>query len=178
MEVGVPIRLSSVWLIFGPPRFHKNWETIDSSFTGYGHYIHYLFRWYFGHGNFARGGHSSFASYHRLIDVSWFSHKLWEISFFPSQFLEFLGLDIDTRNLKLSLPLTKVESILAQCNSLLDSDLVQLRNIARLLGNFHGPFPRCLSPKVIIDFYSSSTSGRCIVFMISTSLSLYPLRHV
>jgi hypothetical protein len=84
--------------------------------------------------------------------------------FSPSQFLEFLGLD--TRNLTLSLPLPKVESILALCNSLLGSDLVQLRNPAKLLEMFRGPFPRCLSLKVTPDFYSSSTSGRCIVFMI------------
>jgi hypothetical protein len=60
--------------------------------------------------------------------------------FSPSQYLESLGLDIDTRNLTLSLPLT-VESILALCNSLIDSDLVQLRNFSRLLGNFSWSIP-------------------------------------
>lgn len=61
--------------------------------------------------------------------------------FSPSQFLELFGLDIDTRNLTLSLPLAKVDSFISLCNSLLDNDLVQLRNVAKLLGNFSWSIP-------------------------------------
>ena len=61
----------------------------------------------------------------------------WEKSVLsPSQTLEFLGINIDTRALTLSLPPIKVESIIALCNALLDQNQVTLRDIARVLGHF------------------------------------------
>lgn len=58
--------------------------------------------------------------------------------------MEFLGLDIDTRNLQnliLSLPPVKVESIVTLCSSLLSQNQVQLRGIAKVLGYFSWSIP-------------------------------------
>ncbi|KZR97528.1 Uncharacterized protein APZ42_007543, partial [Daphnia magna] len=66
----------------------------------------------------------------------------WEKSvLFPAQTIEFLGLNIDSRVLTLSLPPAKVDSIIALCDSLLKADQVKLRDIAKILGNFSWSIP-------------------------------------
>ncbi len=61
----------------------------------------------------------------------------WEKSvLFPSQTIEYLGLDIDSRVLTLALPPSKVDSIIGLCESLLKAVQVKLRDIAKILGNF------------------------------------------
>lgn len=86
----------------------------------------------------------------------------WENSvLFPSQTIEFLGLNI--RVLTLSLPPAKVDSIVALCDSLVKTDQVKLRDIAIVFRNFFGRFPRSHLPKAIQDFCNNSISGRCIV---------------
>ena len=66
----------------------------------------------------------------------------WEKSvLIPSQTMEFLGLEIDTRILTLSLPSAKVDSIISLCNFLLRQSQVKLRDIAKVLGNFSWSIP-------------------------------------
>jgi hypothetical protein len=59
----------------------------------------------------------------------------------PTQVIEFLGLQVDTLALSFSLPETKVESIIASCVSLLNQNLVKLRDLASVLGNFSWAIP-------------------------------------
>jgi hypothetical protein len=61
----------------------------------------------------------------------------WEKSVvIPSQSIEFLGLEIDSRMLSFSLPKCKVDNIVSLCQSILKKDRVKLREIAAVLGNF------------------------------------------
>jgi hypothetical protein len=54
----------------------------------------------------------------------------------PSQSIEFLGLEIDSRMLSFSLPKSKVDNIVSLCQSFLQKDRVKLRELAAVLGNF------------------------------------------
>ena len=48
--------------------------------------------------------------------------------------LEFLGLEIDSQNLRMELPKEKVEKIEKQCQSLISLEKVSVRNLAKLTG--------------------------------------------
>ena len=48
--------------------------------------------------------------------------------------LEFLGLEIDSQNLRMELPKEKVEKIEKQCQSLISLEKVSMRNLAKLTG--------------------------------------------
>ena len=55
----------------------------------------------------------------------------------PLQFLEFLGLLVDSVNLKIFLPEDKIESIRTKCSEALAKSYLSLRDLASLLGRFN-----------------------------------------
>ncbi|KAI9555870.1 hypothetical protein GHT06_018387 [Daphnia sinensis] len=68
----------------------------------------------------------------------------WEKSVvIPSQSIQFLGLEIDSRILSFPLPISrvKVENIVSLCRSVLQKDQVKLRELAFVLGNFSSSIP-------------------------------------
>jgi len=59
----------------------------------------------------------------------------------PKQFMEYLGFVVDSVHLSLSLPDDRVSSVISMCRAALDADLVSLRVIASILGNFNWAIP-------------------------------------
>lgn len=52
----------------------------------------------------------------------------------PTHVIQFLGVEVDSMNLKLSLPQEKVDKIISQCKSLLSVPKVSVRELMKLIG--------------------------------------------
>lgn len=52
----------------------------------------------------------------------------------PVHQIQFLGVEVDSLNLKLSLPPEKMEKIISQCQAMLESSQVSIRDLTKLLG--------------------------------------------
>jgi hypothetical protein len=70
-----------------------------------------------------------------LEDLGFIVHQTKSIAT-PSQTIKFLGLIVNSMNLSVSLPDTKVDSIIDLCAVAIDKNQISLYEIARILGKF------------------------------------------
>jgi len=110
---------------------HSLHETCHSPVTTTGHQADSLFRRHACHGSIQRHCPPTCLNRYR----SFTRVGLLESVLVPSTKMEFLGFMVDSISLSLALPRDKTRNVRRECQTLLDSPLVTVRQLAKLLGH-------------------------------------------
>ena len=126
----ISIPLPVFWTGACTKKFYQNNESSSSSFEKTQYKVDNIFR---------RHIDTSFMSQRDGDGEGHSTHLGFTINFQksvvqPTHKIKFLGVEVDSMSLKLSLPMEKVEQIIAQCETLLAAERVTIRDVTRLVG--------------------------------------------
>ena len=116
-----------------PKDIHKIDENSNSSHETFKRPSYYLSRRLSDPGLYSPGGSSS-TRYSDIHLGTFRLHNKLKKSLLPTQLIEFLGVEVDSINMKLSLPQEKVEGIISQCQMMLSAEKVSIRDLMKLSG--------------------------------------------
>ena len=80
----------------------------------------------------------------------------------PTHVIQFLRVEVDSMNLKLSLLQEKIEKIITQCRSLLAAQEVTVRDLMRLIGRLSASAVSCSSSSPSIQGFAKTTNSTIV----------------
>ena len=137
----VQVHLPSIWALQCPPHLYKTPPDARSS-------VHYLSGRYPDNASI-QGGllHQVQLTVHLLESLGYIINRD-KSQLDPSQEIQFLGFQVDARQMKFSLPEGKIQDIAQVCQGILAQGRLSIRQLSRLLGKLNAVSQPVLSAPV------------------------------